>query len=94
VNLGTSGNASPILQPNQSLEVSASGTMGSDPEDPIVTIRVAVDQVGFSDGSEAGRNTLGPLIMCGKVINDFRRQLFQLYQERGLDALLQELRTN
>src|SRR5262249_20998920 len=93
VNLGTSGNASPILQPNQSLEVSASGTMGSDSEDPIVSVQVAVDHVVFSDGSEVGKNTLnkGPQIMCRKIVSDFRRQLLHLYQERGLDALLEEL---
>jgi hypothetical protein len=96
VNLGRGGNASPVLQPNQSLEVTGSGRMGSSPEDPIVTIRLAVDQAVFSDGSEAGKNTLsrGLQSSCSKVISNFRRQLFQLYQEKGLDALLQELRAN
>ena len=81
---------------NQPLEVSSSGTMGSDAEDPIVAIRVSVDQVVFNDGSEAGEDSLGKAeqMGCKPVIDKVRRHLLRVYQAHGLDALLQELKAN
>ena len=86
VDLATSGDASPILQPNQSLEVIGSGTMRSSSEDPIVSIRVSVVHVVFSDGSDSGGVSLGQAeqIGCPKsVIDKLLRHLLRVYQERG-----------
>jgi hypothetical protein len=65
VRLGTIANASPALPPHQSLEVTGSGDLGSSKDDPIVSVKVAVDHVVFGDGSEVGENTLnkGPLVV-------------------------------
>ena len=94
--LGTTANASPALPPHQSLEVIGGGELGSSKDDPIVSVKVAVDHVVFSDGSEAGENALnkGPLAVYRQAVKDYRRQLLSLYRERGLDALLQELGIN
>lgn len=52
VQSGVSDRASPILQPSQSIDSAAAGLMGSSPDDPIVSVEVAVDKVVFSDGSD------------------------------------------
>ena len=50
----------------------------------------------FNDGSEAGKNTLMKITQfrCENVVTDFRRKLLRLYQEKGLDALLEAIGAN
>ena len=79
------------LRPGDSIDIDTKGglTMGSTPDDPIVSVRVGVGYVRFGDGSEGGEELSKKLqkYQCA----DLRRQLLHLYQERGLEALLQEL---
>jgi len=85
-----------ILQPGQSVEtdsgIEESTTASS--ANPFVKVEVSIDFLLFGDGSKAGSDTMrmGQQISYGRQTADrFRIQLLQLYQERGLDALLEEL---
>jgi hypothetical protein len=85
-----------IIQPGQSAEtdheIESSATAPT--ANQFVRVEVSIDFVLFGDGSKAGRDIMkvGEQITYGKLTaNSFRGQLLQLYQEKGLDALLQEL---
>lgn len=89
--------SSAILYPNQSIESDSNGSSISSSANPFVKVEVGIDYLLFSDGLQAGKDTMkmGQQIRYGKQkVMAHRLALLQLYEEKGLDALLQELRTN
>jgi hypothetical protein len=88
--------SSAILYPNQSIETDSNASSSSPSANPFVKVEVGIDYLLFSDGLQVGKDTMkmGQQISYGKrTANSLRNQLLHLYQEKGLDALLQELET-
>ena len=92
--------SSAIIQPGKSIGTYDPGIEEStttSPVNPFVRIYVCLDYVLLADGSNVGKDTLKlgqRMSHERRGANQLRDQLLQLYQEKGVAAVLQELRTN
>ena len=88
--------ASVLLQPNQSVQTDEGieTSSGGSSANPFVKVEVGIDYVLFADGSHAGKDTMKTaqqIRYANLKVRAQRYRLRYLYEEKGLEALLEAI---
>jgi hypothetical protein len=83
------------ISPGDAEDCVSEGSVSTPPVDPITNVDVGIDYILFADGSTSGKDQThsGSMIWNRQLAaNSLRTLLLKIYQEKGLEALLEELK--